>query len=542
VACLRAGPPERPAALRRLEHAFADLTAAAKIDLIRAHACAVAGYVHWFNGRPAEAENSFAEAERLGIKEAAPWVLYAVHRGRAHALRAAGNAEAATDQAGLAEHVALQHGHFHKARIVREEFALRTRLSGSDSDLSATPMEPSSSVDEGTTSPSAGAVRARRKLQALLRISQARERELAPEHQARLVVDEIVQASRAERGLLFLTAGVARSRAPHDAETFGLEIEAGRDAAGRNVAADADYDRAAVRSALERSRDDRGEPSAIGRVRIGARRSAIASPLVVDDLTVGVIYVDRPLTEGVFTDADVELLYALSGQASVALELTRALRARERAEESLRNADKMDAVARLARSIAHDLNNMLSAIRLATGGMLLAGKARDVFGDDLNTIQSALKRANELTRQLGTFSGGEFGKPQKVRLGGRIERLLPVVSGLLGDQIAVRTDIPKNAPPVFIDPNQLDQIVMNLILNARDAMPQGGHIDITVSVVTLGEDPAWEAPQIKPGRYVRFVLSDTGSGMDEEVRRKVFEPYFTTKRGRGGTGLGLASV
>jgi two-component system cell cycle sensor histidine kinase/response regulator CckA len=304
---------------------------------------------------------------------------------------------------------------------------------------------------------------------------------------------------------------------------------------------DADYDRAVVREALELGRDERAEPTS-GRVRIGARRSAIASPLIVDDLTMGVIYIDRPLTEGVFTDADAELLFALSGQASVALELTRALRARERSEESLRNADKMDAVARLARSIAHDLNNMLSAIRLATGGMLLAPKAKEILGDDIQTIQSALKRANELTRQLGTFSGGEFGKPQKVRLAPRIERLVPVMSGLLGENIVVETSIPKKVPPVFVDPNQLDQIVMNLVLNARDAMPNGGRIDISLSAVTFGEDSTWEAPQMPPGSYVRFVLSDTGCGMDEEVRRKVFEPYFTTKRGSGGTGLGLASV
>jgi signal transduction histidine kinase len=541
-ACLRAEPHARYEALLRLKAAYSNLAAAAKIDLIRAHATAVGGYVHWFEGRIPDAERAFDDAERLATAEAAPWVLYAVHRGRAHLLRDAGSAQAAHDQAVLAESIAFDHGAAYRVRFIREEFALHSRGLSNESPFSTSPLEVPGPSEEEHSGGFLGAGRARRQLRALLRISQARAQELSPDHQARLVVDEVVHALRAERGLLFLSAGVARRSAPADARPSELELEVGRDAAGRDIGPDEDYDQTAVRDALERSTDHRGQPSTTGRARTTARRSAIASALIVDDLVCGAIYLDRPLERGVFSDADGDLLGVLSGQVSVALELTRALRAREKAEESLRNADKMDAIARLARSIAHDLNNMLSAIRLATVGMLFEPGAKELVGEDVQTIQSALKRANELTRQLGTFSTGGFGRPQRVRFATRIERLLPVIKGLIGEGVELQTKIASGLPAIRIDPNQLDQLLMNLVVNARDAMTTEGHLDIELSAVTLGDEFVREHPRVEAGRYLRLIVTDTGHGMDEEVRRKIFEPYFTTKRDRGGTGLGLASV
>jgi signal transduction histidine kinase len=541
-ACLRADPVPGPVLVERLRAAHENLAAASKIDLIRAHATAVLGYLHFFNGRREEAERAFDEAERVATAEAAPAVLYAVHRGRAHLFRTAGRAQAARDQAVLAESVAFDHGALYRVRFIREEFDLRSRASATESPFSTSPLDAPRPADEDTTNEFFGVGRARRQLRALLRISQARAQELSPDHQARLVVDEVVHALRAERGLLFLTAGVARRGSMGDAQRSDLELEAGRDAMGHDVGPEEDYDRDVVREALAGSTDDRGQPSTTGRVRTTARRSSIASPLVVDDMPCGVIYLERPLARGVFSDADGELLGALSGQVSVALELTRALRARERAEESLRNADKMDAVARVARSIAHDLNNMLSAIRLATVGMLLAPGARELVGDDVQTIQSALKRANELTRQLGTFSSGGFGKPQRVRFASRLDRLLPVIRGLLGESVELVTRIAPALPVIRIDPSQLDQLVMNLVVNGREAMPSGGRMDIELSEATLGEDFVREHPRVEAGDYVRLVVTDTGHGMHEDVRRKIFEPYFTTKREQGGSGLGLASV
>ena len=337
-------------------------------------------------------------------------------------------------------------------------------------------------MEDGSTTVVGGS-RAKRQLRALLRISQARVQELAPDHQARLVVDELVQALRAQRGFLFLRAGMAGA-AGTDSDAPGrldgeLTLVAGRDAAGRNLDGADDYDRVAVGDALFADTAETDEaPSLRSRVATTARFCAIAVPLVVDDLTAGVICLDRPLAEGVFSEADGALLTALAGQVAVALELTRALRARERAQESLRNAEKMDAVARLGRGIAHDLNNMLSAIRLATMAMVSVPGASEIVGEDVQTIQSALQRANELTKQLGTFSQGELGKPQLVRVGSRIDRLLPVVAGLVGESIHVEATIAQQLSSVLVDPDQLDHIVMNLVVNSRDAMPNRGRIRI----------------------------------------------------------------
>ncbi len=545
-ACLRARPEARSKPLAELGAALGDLRAAAKIPLISAHARVVEGYHEWLSGHSNAAQRAFEEAERLAVSETAPWVLYAVYRGRAHLLQAEGKVDAARDQAVLAESVASEHGAAHRARWIREEFGGRARRGSDGSDITGSLSLPSPDLTDMVAP--AGASRARRQLRALLRISQARAQDLTPDHQARLVVDELILALRAQRGFLLLRAGMAGAAGVDGSEDRTrsdppLRLVAGRDSAGRNLDGPEDYDRNAVRGALFASVADSEDPASLRfRVATSARLTAIAAPLIVDDLTAGVICLDRPLTEGVFSEADGALLTALAAQVAVALELTRALRARERAQESLRNAEKMDAVARLGRAIAHDLNNMLSAIRLATMAIVALPGASSMIGDDVHTIQSALQRANELTKQLGTFSRGEFAKPGLVKVGPRIDRLLPVIAGLVGESIRIRAEVAPRTSPIMIDPDQLDHVLMNLVVNSRDAMPDGGEILIAVAEVRLDEAYVTEHPRVVAGRYIRISLTDTGHGMDEEVRGKIFEPYFTTKRERGGTGLGLASV
>ncbi|HEX7668886.1 MAG TPA: ATP-binding protein, partial [Polyangiaceae bacterium] len=545
-AYLRCEASQRKRALAQVSSALADLKAAAKIPPFHAHAHAIEGYHHFFEGRREDALRAFSAAERLGQEETAPWVLYAVYRGRAHMLRAEGRVDAARDQAVLAESVATEHGAVYRARWVREEFGLRPRsgLGLDASYVTASLLSEGAGYDDETSAVPGGS-RARRQLRALLRISQARAQDLAPDRQARLVVDELIQALRAKRGFLFLVRSVAHAAMePSNAEgDADLELVAGRDASGRDLGDPEDLDRNAVREARIKEPADQLDRSSIhSRIGTTARLSAITAPLVVDDEIVGVAYLDRPLAEGTFSEADGEVLAALAGQVSVALELTRTLRAREHAQEHLRNAEKMDAVARLARGIAHDLNNMLSAIRLATIGMMTMPGAGEIVGEDVRTIQSALSRANELTKQLGTFSLGAFGTPQLVRLGKRVERLMPVISGLAGETVRVDTKLAPRLAPILIDPNQIDEVLMNLAVNARDAMSRGGTMTIKTSEVTPDEDYLREHPGMEPGRYVCLSLSDTGHGMDEDIRQKIFEPYFTTKRDRGGTGLGLATV
>jgi signal transduction histidine kinase/ActR/RegA family two-component response regulator/tetratricopeptide (TPR) repeat protein len=538
---LRATPSDRIAAMTELALALSDLRATArKFPVFRAHLAAVEGYDHFFHRRTTEAETCFNEAERLAIAETVPWVQYAVYRGRAHLLRQSGRLDGARDQAVLADSVAMEHGSVYRARWVRDEFALRPRR-GADGSY-PTGSVPDSALFDETQTFTAGGSRARRQLRALLRISRARAQELAPNHQSRVLVDELVQALRADRGFLFLTTSVAAAAGVknEEVEASNLVFIAGRDSMGRDLDRLDDYHRPVVRAALVSAEDGADERTM--RTATTARYCALAAPLIVDDLAVGVVYLDRSLAAGVFSPVDGEVLAVLAEQVSVALELTRTLRARERAEESVRNAEKMEAIARLARGIAHDLNNMLSAIRLATVAMMTEPGAGEAFGEDVRTIQSALQRANELTKQLGTFSRGQLVAPQLVRLNGRIERLLPVMEGLLGDPISIEANLSPKLPSVLLDPDQFDQLLMNLFINARDAMPDGGKIALEIAEVRLDDAYVREHPRVEPGRYVRLILSDTGVGIDENIRHKIFEPYFTTKQERGGTGLGLSSV
>jgi eukaryotic-like serine/threonine-protein kinase len=542
-ACLRAKPGERAQQLRELAPALAELEAASrKIPLFRAHVLAVRAYEHFFHGRRSEALHEFEAAERIAIVENAPWVLYAVHRGRAHLLRADGNEAAARDHAVLAETTAREHGSVYRARWVREEFGLRPRRSDASEDSPSLSVDRAYLSDE-TTSLHSGASRARRQLRALLRISQARAHDLEPDLQPRLVVDELVQALRAERGFLFLTSAVAVIAVepkPGQADVAQLELVAGRDASRHDVAQTEDFDRTTVKAALELGADT-GEVAASFCLGTTPRRSVLAAPLVVDEVAVGIVYVDRALGDGVFTEGDGEVLSALAGQVSIALELAQALRARERAEESRRAADKMEAVARLARGVGHDVNNMLSAVSLTTEAMAQTPGANEIVGDDIRAIQHVLKGAGEIARSLRDIGQGDFGRPEVLSASARVERLAPVIAGLLGAGISLDTRL-SSVGNVFIDAGQLDQIVTNLAINARDAMPNGGRLSIEVEEVELDEAYAREHPRATPGKYVKLCVSDTGHGMDAGIRDKIFEPYFTTKSKRGGTGLGLSSV
>jgi signal transduction histidine kinase len=540
-ACLRAEPTVRDEVLAALGPAVDDLEAAArKIPLFRAHATALRGYEHFFNARYEQASEAFARAEEVAVTENAPWVLYAVHRGRAHMLKEKGDEDAARDQALLAESIARQHSSVPRAKWIREEFDLRIRHVAGGLDELLTMSGERQLLSEDTASAVPGVSHARRQLRALLRISKARAQELDPDLQARLVVDELIQALRAERGLLLLTpavtpVGVSANDVP------SLEVIVARDVSGRDLMNCSDYDQATVHGATEIAAESGAESAAPFCVGLTSLRSTMAAPIVVEDTTAGIVYVDRVLGEGVFTEADGEVLSALAGQVSVALELTRALRERERAEESLRAAEKMEAVARLARGIGHDVNNMLSAVSLTTEAMAQTPGAEGLVGDDIRAIQSVLRGAGDLVRKLRDIAQGEFGHPELIQLSERVERLRPIMGGLLGAGISIETKFDSRAG-ILIDAGQFDQILTNLVINARDAMPEGGRLTIEVQEVLLDEIYTREHPRVTVGKYVRLSVADTGQGMDAHVRDKIFEPYFTTKSERGGTGIGLSTV
>ena len=216
--------------------------------------------------------------------------------------------------------------------------------------------------------------------------------------------------------------------------------------------------------------------------------------------------------------------------------------AAQQAEEQLHQAQKMDTVGALAGGVAHEVNNMMSVI-LGLGEFLLQDPALPAnWLPDVQAILDAADRAARVTRQLLSFSRRAFHLPQGVDLAAALRDLEALVRRLLGEgrTLIVRAD---SAPLVWADPGQLEQVIVNLALNARDAMPSGGTLTIAVREVAVTQDVvAADGAAIPASRYALLVVQDNGVGMDPATQARAFEPFFTTKPAGEGTGLGLAAV
>ncbi|HUQ82510.1 MAG TPA: PAS domain S-box protein [Gemmatimonadaceae bacterium] len=214
---------------------------------------------------------------------------------------------------------------------------------------------------------------------------------------------------------------------------------------------------------------------------------------------------------------------------------------RKRLEWQLGQSQKMEAVGQLAGGIAHDFNNLLTAIlgnaQLASLSQPMSGELREC----LTEIAGASHRAAALTRQLLVFSRQEQIDRRPVSLASTLNDFMRMLRRIIGEHIEVKLAIAPGVPSVLADPAQIEQVVLNLAVNARDAMPNGGRLEIDVDEVTLSE-PAGPAAEIPAGRYVRLRFADTGCGIRADVRQRIFEPFFTTKPVGEGTGLGLAVV
>ena len=215
---------------------------------------------------------------------------------------------------------------------------------------------------------------------------------------------------------------------------------------------------------------------------------------------------------------------------------------RRQLEGQLRHAQKMEAVGRLAGGVAHDFNNILSVILSYTEMYRDELKPEDPFRADLEEIHKAAMRAVGLTRQLLAFSRKQILQPRAVDLNRTVSGLATMLERLLGENIELSLLTTPQSYDVHADPGQLEQVIVNLAVNARDAMPTGGKLTIETTAVELDEKFAAKHFNIKPGQYVMLALSDTGIGMDEATRSRIFEPFFTTKGPDKGTGLGLAMV
>jgi len=211
-------------------------------------------------------------------------------------------------------------------------------------------------------------------------------------------------------------------------------------------------------------------------------------------------------------------------------------------EERLSRAHRMESVARLAGGIAHDFNNLLTVI-LGSAEILLDDLPRAYARrNDLEEIKTAATQAAQLTRQVLAYSRQQVLAPRLLDLNGLIGGMERALRPLLGARIELALDLAAHNGAARVDPAQLEQAVLNLVLNGRDAMPGGGRLEVATRTVVVDEAFAREHPPMRPGRYTTVAVRDTGVGMDEETQRHLFEPFFTTKPGRHGAGLGLATT
>ena len=265
----------------------------------------------------------------------------------------------------------------------------------------------------------------------------------------------------------------------------------------------------------------------------GETGECVAVPLIgAKNTQIGVMcaYVETRLGD---PDEALSLLQLFAGR--VAAEMQRAITERElrESEAHLHAVQRVDALGRLAGNIAHDFNNLLMVVI----GYAEILRSKHGPGNELTQLLVAADRASTLTRQLLAFGRRQLMEVQRIDLNRVVTQVQAMLTRVLGVQVSLTTTLDPNLPSVEADPGQLEQVLVNLAINARDAMPEGGMLNITTRV----EEVVTSYNQMPPGRYVCVAVSDTGTGMTPDVLRQIFEPYFTTK-GSGGTGLGLSSV
>jgi signal transduction histidine kinase len=274
--------------------------------------------------------------------------------------------------------------------------------------------------------------------------------------------------------------------------------------------------------------------------------SGLDIPLHIGDRALGSLSIRRGEP---FSDADVDLARAFAVQAVAALANSRLYAERARAFEDLAEsqhqlaeAQKMDAIGRLAGGVAHDFNNLLTVIGGRSDLLLARLAPDDPSRSAVELIARAAERAALITQQLLAFSRKQILQPEVVDLNALIATAAPRLQQLAGEQVDLVLTRQDGLGRVRVDPDQIEQVLVNLALNARDAMPRGGRLMLQTANAELDSVYARAQVGIRPGPHVALVVSDTGVGMDADTKARLFEPFFTTKGPGKGSGLGLATV
>jgi PAS domain S-box-containing protein len=235
----------------------------------------------------------------------------------------------------------------------------------------------------------------------------------------------------------------------------------------------------------------------------------------------------------------------VAGVMAVLADITERKRMEEalrKSEEQLRQSQKIEAIGRLAGGVAHDFNNLLTAIRGYTDLLLHKIDGASPMRRDVEEIQKAGERATSLTRQLLAFSRKQVLQPKVLDLNAVVAGMDGMLRRLIGEDIDLVTVLKPGLGNVQVDPGQVEQVILNLVVNARDAMPKGGKVTVETANVELDDRYASRHAVVQPGAYVMLAISDTGAGMDEVTKSRLFEPFYTTKEKGKGTGLGLSTV